>query len=216
MRATKIVATLGPSPDSRDVIRRLAEARVDVFRVERLPRDSRRARRGFDPVVATRAYLNTVSPEKKARSDAYFETGTGLSCGTSFMRWRSRSCCFKLDGRRGCGARSMMLTRRVGCRGVGRGTEAAANVAHLGSAAHDHLSGDRHSGLSGIHRAALQSVHGADRRKSPRPDPLPGSLEWNTREVGGRRRDPSRRTDPRRVFVSLHSRAQHLHPDVRI
>src|SRR5579884_898167 len=33
MRATKIVATLGPSTDSEEVIRRLFEAGVDVFRL---------------------------------------------------------------------------------------------------------------------------------------------------------------------------------------
>src|SRR5437763_931257 len=33
MRATKIVATLGPSTDSEDVLRKLFEAGVDVFRL---------------------------------------------------------------------------------------------------------------------------------------------------------------------------------------
>src|SRR3954471_25032304 len=33
MRATKIVATLGPSTDSEQVLRKLFEAKVDVFRL---------------------------------------------------------------------------------------------------------------------------------------------------------------------------------------
>src|SRR5436305_5623859 len=33
MRATKIVATLGPSTDSEDVLRKLFDAGVDVFRL---------------------------------------------------------------------------------------------------------------------------------------------------------------------------------------
>src|SRR6266545_2745374 len=36
------------------------------------------ALRGFDPVDATRAYLARMTPEKKARSDAYFEGGYWL------------------------------------------------------------------------------------------------------------------------------------------
>ena len=34
--------------------------------------------RGFDPEAATKAYLATMTPEKKARSDAYFEGGYWL------------------------------------------------------------------------------------------------------------------------------------------
>src|SRR6266481_2885828 len=32
----------------------------------------------FDPAAATQAWLNTVSPEKRAKSDAYFEGGYWL------------------------------------------------------------------------------------------------------------------------------------------
>jgi hypothetical protein len=34
--------------------------------------------KGFDPLAATEAYLATVSPEAKAKSDAYFEGGYWL------------------------------------------------------------------------------------------------------------------------------------------
>jgi len=36
------------------------------------------ARPEFDPEAATRAYLATLGPEQKARSDAYFEGGNWL------------------------------------------------------------------------------------------------------------------------------------------
>jgi len=43
-----------------------------------IPAEAARPAATFDPEVATRAYLDTLSPEKRARSDAYFEGGYWL------------------------------------------------------------------------------------------------------------------------------------------
>jgi len=41
----------------------------------------------FDPLEASQEYLNTLSPEAKANSDAYFEGGIGLSFGICSTRY---------------------------------------------------------------------------------------------------------------------------------
>jgi len=41
----------------------------------------------FNVEAATQAYLNTLTPAQKAKSDAYFVGVTGWSCGAYSMRW---------------------------------------------------------------------------------------------------------------------------------
>src|SRR5947209_9399280 len=64
---------------------------------------------GFDPVIATKAYLATVPPDKKARSDAYFEGGYWLTLWNFLC---TAAICLLLLGTR-LSARMRDLSERV-------------------------------------------------------------------------------------------------------
>ncbi len=69
------VLALAPIPAGAQAAAPPAESPPTVLHI---PPEAARPAGSFDPEAATRAYLDTLSPEKKARSDAYFEGGYWL------------------------------------------------------------------------------------------------------------------------------------------